>query len=386
MAKAKDPNKEVKKDVLTEEEVVFHEHWTKQDCKDHLKQFLADHRAKGLSPYRYVTRNYYRSNSGVADSTWNRYFGTFAEFRRQSKLELNRYQHSIEKQIAKHASVEHYKSFDVRHNWGEDYIRENNNRFKTILFASDLHDVEVDPFYLRTLIDTAKRAQPDVISLVGDVFDFYEFSGFTKDPREFKPVERMKFVHERILEPLRTSCPNAQIDLLEGNHEARLLRILADSTPALKVILSDLHGMSISDLIGLKKYEVNYIAKADLSVFSKRDFTKEIKKNYKIYYDCVLAHHFPGAMNMGMPGVNGHHHKHYSWQFFSPQFGPYEWHQLGAGHRRIASYCDADLWSNGFALCNVDSISKATNFEYIPITNMAVIGGKWYHRTEEEKI
>jgi len=383
---AKSKNTKDVKDVLTEQEVIFHESWTKQDCKDHLKQFLADHRAKGLSPYRYVTRNFYRSNSGVADSTWNRYFGTFAEFRRQSKLELNRYQHSVERQIAKHASVEHYKNFDVRHNWGEDYIRENKNRFKTILFASDLHDIEIDRFYLRCLIETAKRAQPDVISLVGDVFDFYELSKFVKDPREFQPVARMKFVHEHILSPLRNACPNSQIDLLEGNHEARLLRMLADSTPALKVILSDLHGMSISDLLGLKKYEVNYISKADLSVFTKRDFNKEISKNYKIYFDSVLAHHFPSARSWGMPGINGHHHQHFSWQAFSPIFGSYEWHQLGGGHRRHASYCDADNWGNGFALCNIDSTTKATNFEYIPITNMAIIGGKWYHRTDAERI
>ena len=375
-----------KRDILTEEETVMHD-WSKAKCITHLKEFIKEKTEEGLlGPYRYLTRNMYRRETGVSDSTWTKYFGTFSEFRRQARMELNRFQHALERTIAKHASVEHYKALNERHDWGDNYLIENKSRFKTILFVSDLHDIEIDPFYLRVMLDTLKRVQPDVFSMVGDIFDFYEMSRFVQDPREFKPVERIKFVHNEILRPAREAAPNTQFDLIEGNHEARLLRSLADSTPALRVILSDLHGMTISDLIGLKEFEVNYISRADLGVFTKTDLKKEVgKKNYKIYYDSVMAYHYP-ALNFGLPGVNGHFHEHKTWQFFNPLTGVYEWVQMGCGHRRQASYCEGAKWGNGFCLAHIDTETKATNFEYIPITSHAIVGGKWYYRTEEETI
>lgn len=69
---------------------------------------------------------------------------------------------------------------------------------------------------------------------------------------------------------------------------------------------------------------------------------------------------------------------------FSPMLGAYEWHQLGSGHRRAASYTEGEKWHNGICLVNVDTQTKATNFDYIPVTDFAVSGGKWYHRNECE--
>jgi hypothetical protein len=99
--------------------------------------------------------------------------------------------------------------------------------------------------------------------------------------------------------------------MVEGNHEFRLLRHLTEATPALVTVLSDLHGMTIPDLLGIKKYEVNYIARMDLAAFSNSDVNHELRKNYYIAYDSILFHHFPHGFDMGYPGVNGHHHKHY---------------------------------------------------------------------------
>lgn len=363
---------------LSEHEDKFKD-WDEEQC---IKELL---RVQALNDEVEVTRNYFRNHSKISDSVWSQHFGTFEEFKRQAGIKLSRQQHSIERSIAKHASVDHYRRIAVeRADWGDKYLRENPNRFKTILACSDLHDIEIDPFYLRVLIDTAKRVQPDVISLVGDIFDLPEFGKYGVDPREWDVVGRIKFAHEKILRPLREACPNAQIDFIEGNHEARLLRQLADATPALRAVLSDLHGFTVSKLLGLEKFEVNYIAKADLAAWTKRDFDKELANNYKVYWDAVICHHFPHARNMGLPGVNGHHHRHDVWSMFSPIYGPYEWHQMGAGHVRSASYCEGERWHNGFTLINVDTEKKSTNFDYVAVTDFAVSGGKWYHREPSE--
>ena len=369
----------ISENPMSEDASKFMEHWGPEECIEELRRISL------IDTEKVVTRNYFRNHSAISESTWNRYFGTFEEFKRQAGVKLSRQQHQHERHIAKHASVDHYRAMNIeRADWAEKYVRGNDNRFKTILTCSDLHDIEIDPFYLRVLIDTAQRVQPDVIVLVGDIFDLPEFGKYGVDPREWDVVGRIKFAHEQILGPLRDVCPDAQIDFIEGNHEARLLRQLADATPALRAVLSDLHGFTVAKLLGLEKYEINYIAKADLAAFSKRDFERELASNYKVYYDTVLCHHFPHARNMGLPGVNGHHHKHQVWSEFNPIYGAYEWHQLGSGHRRSASYCEGERWHNGFALINVDTPPRSTAFDYISVTDFAVAGGKWYHRNPSE--
>jgi hypothetical protein len=352
---------------------------TAEECIEALRTFAL------LNPERQVTRDKFRREGPLAESAWNQHFGSFHEFRRQAQLELSRQQHQHERNLAKHVSVDHYRRLNVdRRDWADRYVRANSNRFKTILVCSDLHDKEIDLFYLRVLIDTAKRVQPDVIVFNGDVLDLPEFGKYGVDPREWDVTGRIRFTHDNIFAPLRKACPNAQMDFIEGNHEARLLRHMADATPALRSVLADLHGMTVAKLLGLDKFEINYIAKADLGAFTKRDFERELANNYKVYFDTVLCHHFPHARNMGLPGVNGHHHRHQVWSEFSPIYGAYEWHQLGSGHKRSASYCEGERWHNGFALVNVDTHTRATSFDYVAITDFAVSGGRWYYRDASE--
>lgn len=366
-------------DVPASEIEAKYQDLTPQECIDEL------HRIQAINPEVEITRNYFRQNSDISDATWNRHFGTFEEFKRQAGIKLSRQQHGLERHIAKHASVDHYRRLNIeRLDYADKYERVNGSRFKTVLTCSDLHDVEIDPFYLRVLIDTARRVQPDVIAFVGDVFDLAEFGKYSVDPREWDVVGKIRFAHDNIFRPLREACPNAQFDFIEGNHEARMLRQMADATPALRAVLSDLHGFTVGKLLGLDEFEINYIAKADLGAWTKRDFERELANNYKVYWNTVICHHFPHARNMGLPGVHGHHHQHQVWGMFSPVYGPYEWHQLGAGHMRSASYCEGEKWHNGFCLINVDTETRLTNFDYISVSDFAISGGKWYHREPNE--
>jgi hypothetical protein len=365
--------------LMSESAEKYQEEYSAEDCLSELRRIAEAH------PDKVITRNFFRTNSSISESTWNRYFGTFEEFKRQANIKLSRQAHALERNIAVHASRDHYRALSAeRMGYEGKYDRPREGRYKTILVGSDLHDRECDPFWLRTFIDAARRIQPDVICLNGDVFDLPEFGKYTVDPRDWDVVGRIQFVHDHILKPLREAAPNAQLDIIEGNHEARLLRMLADATPAMRVLLSDLHGWTVPKLLGLDKYECNYVAKMDLSVFNKTDFSRELAKNYKSYFGCFIAHHFPHARRMGVPGWNGHHHSHEIWQNYNPMYGTYEWHQLGAGHRRMAEYCEGERWSNGFLIAHADTQTQATAMEYVQVTNFAIVGGKFYHRTTEE--
>lgn len=361
---------------------------TAADCiKDIRKIQLSLH---GENSNKAVSRDKYYKYSDMP-TAWKKHFGTFAEFKKEAGVNPEKSPETqvaqVGRDIAKHAKVDKYRPLAERKNWGKKYIRENGNRYKQILAIADVHDVEVDPFWLRVMLDTAKRTQPDVICIDGDLFDLTEFGRFYVDAREYRLTERLQFVHDKVLGPLRKACPDSQIDLIEGNHEARLLKHLCNNSDQMREFLSDWLEIDIAGALKLNEHKINYVAEADLTAWTKKDLNAEISsKNFRIYYDCVLAHHFPSGRDMGYPGFSAHHHKHEMWTGYSPHFGPYEWHQLGAGHMRSADYADGLKWNNGFGLVHVDTKTLVSNMEYVPVTDMACVGGQYYHREKKETV
>lgn len=370
------PKKTDRKVPLSEDQRKFHKEWSREDCIAHLVAMAKAH------PDQVITRNFFRVNSEISESTWNRYYGTFLEFKRQAGIVLSRHAHTLERSIAKHASKDEMRRMTAeKSSYEGKYLNPNKSRFKTAVIGSDMHDLFCDAFYRFMFIEAIKRIQPDTVVLAGDIFDMTEFGKYVQDPREYKPLERIKWVHD-LLEDIRAAAPNTQIELVEGNHEFRLLRHMTEATPALVTVLADLHGLTIPKILGLDKYEVNYTARMDLAAFTERDIRGELHKNHLILWDALLIHHFPEGRNMGMPGVNGHHHKHQVWPGYNPMYGSFEWHQMGCGHIRKASYCSGEQWANGFAIAHVDTHSKSTVFEYIDVRGFALLGGKFYGRAE----
>jgi hypothetical protein len=363
---------------LSENQRKYHPEWTAQDCIDHLRSIAQAH------PDQVISRNFFRVNSDISESTWNRHFGTFQQFKRSAGVILTRHQHRLELQVAKHAGADSYRAMNVdKADWSGKFLRPHSTRFQTILIGNDIHDRNCDPFWRRCFIDTAKRAQPEKVVLNGDVFDLPEFGKYPVDPREWDVVGRIRWVHQ-FLRDLRAACPDAEIVFVEGNHEYRLLRHLAEATPAMRVVLSDLHGFTVPKLLGLTDFEVNYISRSDLAGFTERDIKKEVSKNYWVGYDSFLAHHFPEGRDMGFPGSNGHHHRHIVWSSYSPIFKSFEWHQVGCGHARAADYCAGEKWSLGFLLAHIDTHKRWTAFDYCSLLDHAVIGGQYYERQPEE--
>lgn len=352
--------------------------------KDQLIQTIKELQAE--NPEIELTRKTFRSKTDIKDSVWEKHFGNFTAFKQVAGIVKTKTEKKLLQTTAKHASVDHLRAFDEQKaGWEGKYLKPSGERFQTILTGSDQHDLLCCPFYRRLFVDTARRAQPNKIILAGDLFDLYEFSRYTKDIRKMNILGSIQWVDE-FLRDLRAVCPDAEIVIVGGNHEARLMVYLSEQANSLLPILSDLHGFTVPKLLGLEKHEVNYVSRDSLAVFSPKDMMKELGKNYYVAYDCVLFHHFPYAKDWGMAGVNGHHHSHTVEQKFNIGLGrSYEWHQLGSGHIRAAEYCEGEKWSNGFALIHVDTHNKYTQIEYFDTTNNhCVIGGQWYTRNAEE--
>ena len=352
---------------------------------DTKQAILADlQRVADLNENGNVTRHSYREHGSYSTFEIEKYFGNFGEAKRQAGILPTRMQSQLTNQVAKHVSYDEIRKLNIdRADYGEKYLKPTGRRFQTILTISDLHDIDFDPFVRRVLVDTIARAEPDILCLGGDVFDLPEFGKYDVDPRTWDVVGRIKAVHD-LLEEIREVAPDMQIDLVEGNHEDRLLRHLGEASPAIKAVLSDIHGMTIGQLLGLDKYQVRYIARGDLAAWTKGNINNELRKNYEVYFDTFLVDHFPDGIRRGLSGVNGHHHKFEARSFYSELRGPCHWIQLGCGHRRSAEYCHAQQWNMGFALNHIDTERHLVSMNYVPILEHAEVGGKFYLRGEGE--
>lgn len=355
--------------------------WTKNDCLNDLIAFETYAKSKD-EPF---TRNGYREFTDCPRATWEAFFGTWEEFQRQAGIKPTRGQRQIEVNVARHASRDPMELFGAdRAAYQGKYLKPNDKRWKTVLVGSDFHDIDCDPFVRRLFVETAKRVQPDCIFLNGDMIDLPEFGKYDVDPRTWGPMKRIGWLHE-FLADNRNAAPNAEIIYLEGNHENRLLRHLAEATPALKTILADIHGFDMPKLLGLDKYEVNYIGKADLRAWTNRDAMKELHKNNYFLWDMLLGDHFPTGRDQGVPGWNGHHHKWVMQPLYSRTYGSSMWVQLAGGHVANAEYCEGEKWHTGFMLVHADTTSKKAVFEPIDVRDFAIIGGKFYGRRESER-
>lgn len=339
------------------------------------------------NPDKAITRDFFRKTTTTFDSAWQKFFGSWLEFKAAAGLEDSKTVRKLSSSISKHASVDGLREYNEQKNkWDGKFLKPTGDRLQTIICGSDFHDKLCDPFHRAIFVDTVKRVKPNKIVLNGDVLDLYEFSRYTKDPRKVDIMSAIQWVY-KFLEDLREAAPDAEIHWVEGNHENRLIKLLAESAPSLMPILSDIHGMSVGSLLGLDKYEVNYISKANLATFNETDVKKEIAKNYYIAYDSVLFHHFPYAKEWGMAGTNGHHHSHRCEVKFSAQKGPYEWHQTGGGHIRNADYATGEKWTNGFLLIHVDTQTKKNQFEYFDTTpDIVCVAGKYFIREDYQII
>lgn len=364
--------------LLTEKNKAYDPDATEADCITDLRRIQEEHQLS------FISRTFYRNEGKYSDATWTKYFGNMNEFRKQAGLELTRHQQALGKHIAKQAAYDVFREFytmEMLPYLNQHEKKLSTDRYATVLVGSDFHDIDCDDFMLSVFIATAKRLQPDIIILNGDVFDCYDSSKYDKDVRQLKIVERFDYVKKRIFGPLRAACPKAQIDFILGNHEIRIVSILASKTPNLRVLLSDVMGLTLADVFGVKDFKINLISKLDLAAFTVHDKKNELKKNFRVYYDCFVAGHFKD-LGYGMSGVSGHCHRPATETFTNLIRGKCSWVETGCMCITDAEYVQhRDKWTQSFLIAHIDTKMKTVNPEHIIVAgDQVVVHGVRYVR------
>lgn len=318
----------------------------------------------------------------LPDKDWVNVFGTFSNFKVQAGLSETRLEKQYHKQIANCDS--NYKLQQLNNKkveYAEKYLKPDDNRFQTVLVASDFHSELCDEFSVGCFIDAATRIKPHIICLAGDILDFECLNTHQRvDPRRFTISQELKWLDD-FLGKLRKASPDSQITYLAGNHEERLLRHFANESPYVRELLHDYHGFDFAKLLGLDKYAVNFISKSDLSVYKESAIKHEISKNYIVIHDTLAIGHTSAIKKLKMTSIHGHFHQHYVQNDYSLSQGVYQHVQLGAMCKLDAHYCDAAHWQAGFAIVHIDVENKACQVEYIDTSHgFCIIGGKFYSR------
>ena len=154
--------------------------------------------------------------------------------------------------------------------------RSPRTHVKTVLLIPDTHfgfvhdfnnhalDPIHDPNAIRCAVEVAKAVQPDQIIQLGDLLDLAPWSiKWPRPPKTLSTTQPALQAAHDFLSELRGACPDADIKVIEGNHEERIQRALVallgeavDLTP----IGSSQAALSVPTLLSLDALGVEYLS------------------------------------------------------------------------------------------------------------------------------
>lgn len=99
-------------------------------------------------------------------------------------------------------------------------------RFTTAVLYGDTHVPFQDDAALKVVQAVIRDVRPDILVHMGDLVDCWQISRFDKDPSRLDTLQENIDAARAHLHQMATIAPQAQRVLLEGNHEARLHKVV----------------------------------------------------------------------------------------------------------------------------------------------------------------
>lgn len=348
-----------------------------------------------------ASRKRYRELGHYPEIMVSDLFGTHAEFERAAKLTDKRGTSKVRLLTAKLHTEKEIREFAEESVMGSvgrwDSAYRDRQGVKVLQVGSDFHGQFSDPFAMRVWHDVMKLVQPDGVVFNGDVCDFPTVGRFSQIPGAgaLSLADEIKFVKKHILAPARKILgPKKPITYHIGNHEHRLVRYLADTAPE----LADLDCLRWDNLFGIDELGIEMVFGGNWLAPRQSDRKGNIKRTYKVYYDCfAVSHGHSIAANamaeelkrFGLSGTSGHTHRpgiHTAPTLANPHLS---WTSTGmmAGFAVGKTYVDGpSQWTMGFALFTIDPAAGIVIPQPVTIyEDFASFCGRVWRPTEEER-
>lgn len=237
-----------------------------------------------------ASRQRYRQLGHFPEILVNDAFGNHEEFQRAAGLRDLRNTTRVRNRAAKLHTFQQVAAYaDKELRRYHSLYRKDSRRHLEVVVGSDFHSYFVDPFALRVFLDTLRIVGPNLVILNGDVFDFPQISRHRHLPGHFhlNLQQEIDFGVENILRKVREAVPDAEIRMVIGNHEYRLVNYLADTAPA----LAELRTLRFGDLFRLDELEIGLICRQSFLTPSAASKKRDQQENWEVIGDSLVVTH-----------------------------------------------------------------------------------------------
>lgn len=121
------------------------------------------------------------------------------------------------------------------------------------LVLTDIHIPYEDSAAVEAALSWGERQRPNIITLLGDIIDFYKISRFIKSPKNKSVSEEIKAT-KKFLTDLRARFPEARIIYKKGNHEDRMDTYIMSQAAEIYDLLEGLLELKL----GLSELKIEY--------------------------------------------------------------------------------------------------------------------------------
>jgi len=148
-----------------------------------------------------------------------------------------------------------------------------------------LQDGTLDPFHddaaMNVFIDAAVKMQPDKIQILGDFLDLASQGRFAQEASFAQTTQEALNTGHAFLAKLRAACPDAEIVIVEGNHDKRMQNFIeANAVAAFGLKRAGLPEswpvMSLPYLLRLDELNVQYVDAYPAATDWDNDTTRNI--------------------------------------------------------------------------------------------------------------
>lgn len=113
-----------------------------------------------------------------------------------------------------------------------------------ILALGDIHFPFQNNSALEWCVEVVRKEKPDLVIQVGDLYDFYAFSKYTRSPAKIKlsteaELRLGRFQAESLWEQLHKAHKRASLAVIYGNHDIRPLLRAREKLPEAEIIMED---------------------------------------------------------------------------------------------------------------------------------------------------
>ena len=168
-----------------------------------------------------------------------------------------------------------------------------------------LADGTLDPFHdadaMAVFIQAATRFQPDKIQILGDFLDLASQGRFAQEAAFANTTQESLNTGYKFLAALRTVCPDAEMVVIEGNHDKRMQNFIeANALAAFGLKRADMPDswpvMSLPYLLRLEELNIQYVDAYPAATDWDNDTTRNIhgtKANSKGSTTAQYVHQIP---------------------------------------------------------------------------------------------